>query len=84
MHRAAPWWRHWLNEMKPQFAAVLGSNLLLAAEAAVAVTPTTSFDALWMGGPLVTLAGERSSSRGGARILTSLGWPEWIANNPEE
>ena len=40
---------------------------------------TTSFDALWMGVPLVTLAGERSSSRGGASILTSLGRPEWIA-----
>jgi predicted O-linked N-acetylglucosamine transferase (SPINDLY family) len=45
---------------------------------------TTSFDALWMGVPLVTLAGERSSSRGGASILTSLGRPEWIARSPEE
>jgi len=45
---------------------------------------TTSFDALWMGVPLVTLAGARSSSRGGASILTSLGRPEWIARTPEE
>ena len=45
---------------------------------------TTSFDALWMGLPLVTLAGERSSSRGGASILTSLGRPEWIARSPQE
>jgi protein O-GlcNAc transferase len=45
---------------------------------------TTSFDALWMGVPLVTLAGERSSSRGGASILTSLGRSEWIARSPEQ
>ena len=45
---------------------------------------TTSFDALWMGLPLVTLAGERSSSRGGASILTSLGRPDWIARSPEK
>jgi predicted O-linked N-acetylglucosamine transferase (SPINDLY family) len=45
---------------------------------------TTSFDALWMGVPLVTLAGERSSSRGGASILTTLGRPEWIARTPDE
>lgn len=45
---------------------------------------TTSFDALWMGVPLVTLAGQRSSSRGGASILTTLGRPEWIATSPDE
>ncbi len=45
---------------------------------------TTSFDALWMGVPLVTLAGERSSSRGGASILTSLGRSEWIACSSEQ
>jgi protein O-GlcNAc transferase len=42
---------------------------------------TTSFDALWMGVPLLTLPGERRSSRGGASILTSLGRPEWIAQS---
>lgn len=45
---------------------------------------TTSFDALWMGVPLVTLVGERSSGRGGASILTTLGRPEWIASNADD
>jgi predicted O-linked N-acetylglucosamine transferase (SPINDLY family) len=37
---------------------------------------TTTCDALWMGVPVVTLAGERSFSRSGASILPSVGLPE--------
>jgi predicted O-linked N-acetylglucosamine transferase (SPINDLY family) len=36
-----------------------------------------------MGVPVITQPGERSSSRGGASILTSLGRSEWIAHSPE-
>jgi predicted O-linked N-acetylglucosamine transferase (SPINDLY family) len=42
---------------------------------------TTSFDALWMGVPVITLPGSRRSSRGGQSILTTLGRPEWIAHS---
>jgi predicted O-linked N-acetylglucosamine transferase (SPINDLY family) len=40
---------------------------------------TTSLDALWMGVPVVSLAGERPVSRGGLSILSNLGLPELVA-----
>ncbi|MEZ5583804.1 MAG: tetratricopeptide repeat protein [Candidatus Competibacteraceae bacterium] len=45
---------------------------------------TTSFDALIMGVPFVTLAGDRSIARGGVSILTNLGLPDLIAHTPAE
>lgn len=45
---------------------------------------TTTFDALWMGVPVLTLAGERSASRSAASILGALGLEQWIAVTPEE
>lgn len=44
---------------------------------------TTTLDALLMGVPVVTLAGERSISRGGVSILSNLGLTELIAYTPE-
>jgi len=43
---------------------------------------TTSCDALWMGVPLVTLAGPTAVGRGGVSILSHLGLTEWIAHTP--
>jgi len=40
---------------------------------------TTSLDALWMGVPVVSLAGERPVSRAGLSILNNLGLPELVA-----
>lgn len=40
----------------------------------------TSFEALWMGVPVITLAGER---RVGASILSALGLSQWIAPDPQ-
>lgn len=45
---------------------------------------TTGFDALWMGCPLVTLAGDQLAGRQAASLLTGLGRPEWIATDAED
>jgi predicted O-linked N-acetylglucosamine transferase (SPINDLY family) len=43
----------------------------------------TTCDALWMGVPVVTLAGDRYVSRQGVCLLTNLGLPELIALTPD-
>jgi predicted O-linked N-acetylglucosamine transferase (SPINDLY family) len=45
---------------------------------------TTTFEALWMGLPVVTLADRPSVGRMGASILTAIGKPEWIATSPAD
>ena len=45
---------------------------------------TTTAEALWMGVPVLTLAGERFLSRQGVGLLMNAGLPEWVANNPED
>jgi predicted O-linked N-acetylglucosamine transferase (SPINDLY family) len=44
---------------------------------------TTSCDALWMGVPIVTLAGQHFYERMGSSILTALGEPDWVANDEQ-
>ena len=62
-------------------------QLALLSEADVALDPfpfngsTTSFEALWMGVPVVTLAGERFVGRVGASVLTALGQEALIATD---
>jgi len=45
---------------------------------------TTTCDALWMGVPVVTLAGDRMASRMGSSMLDAIGHPEWIARSEQE
>jgi predicted O-linked N-acetylglucosamine transferase (SPINDLY family) len=45
---------------------------------------TTTFDALWMGVPVLALAGERSVSRSAASILSGVGLHDWVSASPEE
>jgi predicted O-linked N-acetylglucosamine transferase (SPINDLY family) len=42
---------------------------------------TTTCDALWMGVPTLTLAGETLLARQGASLLSAAGLPEWIADD---
>jgi predicted O-linked N-acetylglucosamine transferase (SPINDLY family) len=44
---------------------------------------TTSLDALWMGVPVITLAGQRPLSRAGLSQLSNLGLPELVAHSTE-
>ncbi len=45
---------------------------------------TTTCEALWMGVPVVTLAGDHHMARVGASLLNACGHPEWIATTGEE
>jgi protein O-GlcNAc transferase len=45
---------------------------------------TTTFDALWMGVPVVSRAGTTAVSRAGLSILSNLGHAEWVAQTWDE
>lgn len=45
---------------------------------------TTTCDALWMGVPVVSLAGKLAVSRGGLSILSNIGLPQLVANTPDQ
>jgi len=45
---------------------------------------TTTCDALWMGVPVLTMPGQRPSSRSAASILTTAELGDWIASNPQD
>ena len=45
---------------------------------------TTTCDALYMGVPVITLAGPTAVSRAGSSLLSNVGAPELIAHSPEE
>jgi len=44
----------------------------------------TACDTLWMGTPVLTLAGDRSMSRSAAGILSVLGLDGWVATSPDD
>jgi predicted O-linked N-acetylglucosamine transferase (SPINDLY family) len=45
---------------------------------------TTTCEALWMGVPTLTLAGDTLLSRQGASLLAAAGLKQWMAHSPEE
>jgi predicted O-linked N-acetylglucosamine transferase (SPINDLY family) len=45
---------------------------------------TTSVEGLWMGVPLLSLAGDRPLARQGVSILHNVGLPDWIASDTDD
>ena len=45
---------------------------------------TTTGESLWMGAPVLSLAGPRPAGRGSATLLASVGLNDWVAQDAEE
>ena len=69
---------------KPEQQYVLYHQIDIALDPFPCSGGTTSFDTLWMGVPLVTLAGRTFVSRMGVSLLSNLGLSELIADSCDQ
>jgi predicted O-linked N-acetylglucosamine transferase (SPINDLY family) len=74
-------------ELRPHLPR--GEHLRLYHDADLTLDPfpfnggVTTMDSLWMGVPVITLAGRGSVSRAGASVLSNLGLDELVASSPD-
>ncbi len=68
----------------PSNQFVLYNKIDIALDPFPCAGGTTSMDTMWMGVPLITLAGHHFVSRMGVTILNNVGLPELIAENTDE
>lgn len=80
-----------LNPSQLDLVALNGDNQYLTYHRIdIALDPfpltggTTTYDALWMGLPVVSMVGDSFKSRMGVGMLTYLGRTEWLAQTSEE
>ncbi len=73
-----------LIERTPAQQYVIYHDIDIALDPFPANGGTTTCDALWMGVPVVALAGRTFVSRMGVAMLTGAGHPEWIGATPED
>jgi len=65
----------------PGRQAVRAHDMDIALDSFPVSAGLASCELLWMGVPLVTLPGPRAASRSGASLLSTLGYPQWIAHS---
>lgn len=70
-----------LEERDPRWQYLRYHQIDIALDPFPANGGTSSCDVLWMGVPLVTLAGTRFVSRMGVSLLHAVGHPEWVAQD---
>ncbi len=72
-----------LLERKPEQQYVLYHRIDIALDPFPCNGGTTTCDALWMGVPVIALAGTAFAARMGVTMVNNIGHPEWVARDED-